>query len=269
MGGDLLVAVDELVGLGAAQRPAPAQLLEAAPARARARPRRRRCPRGHCSRRAAVAVDALTASMSDVRPLLGDDDLVTGEAVALDLPPATVGVRLASGLIDVLAEVVLLVAGLPRRPVVVASGADDALLAVATLVSTVAGAGRACRPRWRRSPAAARSASWRSGCAPSATTPGRSRSGTRSSAPCVGVVEIWVFSGVPALVCALVTPRGKRLGDVVAGTYVVRERFPFPRVPAGADAAAPGRLGGDRRHRPAARRARARGAPVPRPGGRR
>jgi uncharacterized RDD family membrane protein YckC len=44
----------------------------------------------------------------------------------------------------------------------------------------------------------------------------------------VGFVEIWAFSGVPALVCALVTKRGKRLGDLLAGTYVVRERFPFP-----------------------------------------
>jgi hypothetical protein len=46
----------------------------------------------------------------------------------------------------------------------------------------------------------------------------------------VGVVEIWALSGVPALLCALVSARGKRLGDMVAGTYVVRERFPLPRV---------------------------------------
>jgi hypothetical protein len=46
----------------------------------------------------------------------------------------------------------------------------------------------------------------------------------------VGFVEVWAFSGVPALVCALVSPRGKRVGDIVAGTYVVRERFPMPQV---------------------------------------
>ena len=33
--------------------------------------------------------------------MLTPDDLVTGEAVALDLPPATVGARMGSGLIDV------------------------------------------------------------------------------------------------------------------------------------------------------------------------
>ena len=32
---------------------------------------------------------------------LTTDDLVTGEAVALDLPPASLGSRIASGLIDV------------------------------------------------------------------------------------------------------------------------------------------------------------------------
>jgi len=39
------------------------------------------------------------------------------------------------------------------------------------------------------------------------------------------VVEIWVLSGVPALVSALMSSKGKRLGDHVAGTYVVRDRF--------------------------------------------
>ena len=39
---------------------------------------------------------------------LTTDDLVTGEAVALDLPPASLGVRLASGLVDVLATGALL-----------------------------------------------------------------------------------------------------------------------------------------------------------------
>jgi uncharacterized RDD family membrane protein YckC len=41
----------------------------------------------------------------------------------------------------------------------------------------------------------------------------------------VGVVEVYVLSGVPALFCALATSRGQRVGDLVAGTYDVRERF--------------------------------------------
>jgi hypothetical protein len=40
----------------------------------------------------------------------------------------------------------------------------------------------------------------------------------------VGFVEIYPFTGVPAFFSALVSARGKRLGDHAAGTYVVRER---------------------------------------------
>ena len=38
-------------------------------------------------------------------------------------------------------------------------------------------------------------------------------------------MEIWLVSGVPALVTAMATKKGKRVGDLVAGTYVVRDRF--------------------------------------------
>jgi uncharacterized RDD family membrane protein YckC len=40
----------------------------------------------------------------------------------------------------------------------------------------------------------------------------------------VGFVEIWLLLGVPALLCSLLSPRSQRLGDLAAGTYVVRER---------------------------------------------
>ena len=40
---------------------------------------------------------------------LTTDDLVTGEAVALDLPPAGLGTRMVSGLIDVVVTLLLLV----------------------------------------------------------------------------------------------------------------------------------------------------------------
>jgi hypothetical protein len=65
----------------------------------------------------------------------------------------------------------------------------------------------------------------------------------------IGVVEIYVFLGGPAFFAALVSSRGKRLGDYAAGTYVVRERVrlrlepPVPMPPqlaswaAGADLA--------------------------------
>nr|SBO92448.1 Possible membrane protein [Nonomuraea gerenzanensis] len=41
-----------------------------------------------------------------------------------------------------------------------------------------------------------------------------------------GVLEFWMFSGAPALIASLVSQRGKRLGDVFAGTIVISERAP-------------------------------------------
>ncbi|PHP52421.1 RDD family protein [Actinomyces ruminis] len=40
----------------------------------------------------------------------------------------------------------------------------------------------------------------------------------------VGVVEIWMLAGIPAVAACVVTRRGKRLGDLLAGTYAVRDR---------------------------------------------
>jgi hypothetical protein len=40
------------------------------------------------------------------------------------------------------------------------------------------------------------------------------------------VVEIWMFTGAPALICSLLSARGKRLGDLFAGTFVIQERLP-------------------------------------------
>ncbi len=166
--------------------------------------------------------------MPDREELRGSDDLVTGEAVVLDLPAATVGVRVASGLIDVLLEVLVLVLLLVVALVAVSSS-DDALRGVAGVVATVGVL--VALPT-----------------AVETLTRGRSlgklalglRTVRDDAGPIsfrhafirslVGVVEIWALSGVPALLCALVSARGKRLGDMVAGTYVVRERFPRPRV---------------------------------------
>ncbi len=39
-------------------------------------------------------------------------------------------------------------------------------------------------------------------------------------------IEIWMFFGGPAVICSLLSPRGKRLGDVFAGTVVISERGP-------------------------------------------
>ena len=47
----------------------------------------------------------------------------------------------------------------------------------------------------------------------------------------VGVVEIWLCLGVIAILTSLVSTRGKRLGDLAAGTVVVRDRVPEQAAP--------------------------------------
>jgi uncharacterized RDD family membrane protein YckC len=47
----------------------------------------------------------------------------------------------------------------------------------------------------------------------------------------VGVVEILMTFGIVACIASLVSERGRRLGDVFAGTLVVRERIPVGRMP--------------------------------------
>ena len=50
-----------------------------------------------------------------------------------------------------------------------------------------------------------------------------------------GVIEIWMFFGAPAVICSLLSAKGKRIGDVFAGTVVISERAaptdPPPMMP--------------------------------------
>jgi uncharacterized RDD family membrane protein YckC len=41
-----------------------------------------------------------------------------------------------------------------------------------------------------------------------------------------GVIEIWMLTGGPAVICSLVSAKGKRIGDIFAGTVVISERAP-------------------------------------------
>lgn len=151
----------------------------------------------------------------------GVDQLVTGEAVALELPPASLGLRLVSGLIDVVVQFVILVGGFIIGGLL---ATDDALLGVSAVVALVF--------TLVIGPAVLETLTM-------GRTLGKLVMGIRTVRDDAGpisfhhafmrhllaVVEIWVLFGVPALVSSLVSSHGKRLGDLVAGTYVVRDRF--------------------------------------------
>ena len=154
------------------------------------------------------------------------DQLVTGEAVALDLPAASVGIRAASGLIDVLIEGTLLVVVSILGSSLAVDEATAAVVGVLSIALVLV-----------IGPATLETLT-------SGRTVGKLVLGLHTVRDDAGpisfhhsfirqllaVVEVWVFSGVPALISALVSSKGKRLGDYLAGTYVVRDRVPL-RLP--------------------------------------
>ncbi len=46
-----------------------------------------------------------------------------------------------------------------------------------------------------------------------------------------GVIELWMLTGGPAVICSLLSPQGKRIGDIFAGTVVISERAPKQAPP--------------------------------------
>ncbi len=153
---------------------------------------------------------------------LTTDDLVTGEAVALDLPAASLGGRILSGLIDVVvtmsvfiaAVFVLVVAALQTDEALIWASFIGTMIIVflvfpATLETLTRGKSLgklACGLRTVRDDA------------------GPITFQHAFVRALIGFVEIYAFTGVPAFFSALISSRGKRLGDYAAGTYVVRDR---------------------------------------------
>lgn len=161
--------------------------------------------------------------MSHTNADVGTDDLVTGEAVALQLPAATLGVRVASGLIDVTVEALALFGGVLFAAVLTA-GTDEALAGTASIVATV-GALIVLPTALETLTRGKSVGKWALGLRTVRDDAGPIGFRHALIRALVALVEIWAMSGVPALISGLVSSRGKRLGDYAAGTYVVRDRF--------------------------------------------
>lgn len=165
---------------------------------------------------------------------VGVDDLVTGEAVALELPAAGIAIRALSGALDLLVAVVALMVGLTVAMMMTGS-ADDALIGVAmtVLIALVSVGLPTAMETVTRGRSVGKLATGLRTVRDDAGPIGFRHALTRAL---VGFVEIWTLFGVPALVSGLVSSKGKRLGDYAAGTYVVRERVhmtlpPPPMMP--------------------------------------
>ena len=156
-------------------------------------------------------------------------EVVTGEGVQLDLRPAAFASRAIGGVIDLLVQGAVL-AGLLVVTFRLVGGLDAAASAALTLTLVVLVA--VGLPTTVETLTRGR-------------TLGKLALGLRTvrddGGPIwfrhaliralVGVVEILVLLGAPALICSLGSPTGKRFGDLVAGTYVVRERGAVTAAP--------------------------------------
>ncbi|MET8693570.1 RDD family protein [Streptomyces bauhiniae] len=155
-------------------------------------------------------------------------ELVTGEAVALELRPAKLPSRALAVVIDLIVAVLVYIAvviGLVAATSSLDDAAQAAMSVAAFLLVLVGGPiavetlsqGRSLGKlafglrvvRDDGGPVRFRHALVRGG---------------------VGMIEILMTFGVVACVASLVSERGRRLGDVFAGTLVVRERIPVDRA---------------------------------------
>ncbi|MFJ9713664.1 RDD family protein [Streptomyces sp. NPDC101234] len=151
-------------------------------------------------------------------------ELVTGEAVALELRPAKLPSRALAVLLDLIVAITVYI-GVSFALVAATASLDEAAqvaLSIATFLLLLVGGpiavetlshGRslgkmACGLRVVRDDGG----------------PIRFRHALVRGA--LGVVEILMTFGVVACIASLISARGRRLGDVFAGTLVVRERVP-------------------------------------------
>lgn len=162
---------------------------------------------------------------------LDDDQIVIGEAVALEIPPAHAGARLGGFLLDALIQIILLVGALYTAIKYVYQHYVDQSLTQAMVISIIVGIFVVWPVAWET------------------LTQGRSigkmAAGTRVvredygpitvrhtvTRHLIGWVEVWMTSGTVAGFTILANKRGKRLGDFLAGTQVVSERIPLKLQP--------------------------------------
>jgi uncharacterized RDD family membrane protein YckC len=169
-------------------------------------------------------------------------NVVTGEAVALDLPVANFPSRIAALLLDMILQIALLLIVLvvvaAARPIssdyraaAFLTGYVLVLVAYPTTFETLS------RGKTLGKMALGLRVIGDDG------SPVRFRQALVRAL--VGVFEIWTFVLAPVgLITSIVSPRGKRVGDVFAGTHVIQERSPMRQALPPAFAAVPPPLAG-------------------------
>lgn len=154
---------------------------------------------------------------------IGQDEILTGEAVALDVQPAGFFLRLAGAAIDMIATVV---AALVVVLALGLTGVFSATAGLGTIVSIVLGVLLlVVAPTTIETATRGRSL----GKLIVGARVVRADGGTAGFRQAlirslVGVLEIWFSVGAIAALTGMFTPRAQRLGDLMAGTFSQRTR---------------------------------------------
>ena len=152
------------------------------------------------------------------------EQVVTGDAVVLDVAIAQLPVRALSALIDIAVIFVGYVAGVMLWASTLGdldpalSGAVLVIFTVLTIVGYPLIFESATRGRTLGKMAL--------GLRVVSDDGGPERFRQALFRALASVIEIWTFFGGPAVICSLLSSKGKRIGDVFAGTVVISERGP-------------------------------------------
>lgn len=160
-----------------------------------------------------------TATEVDVQ----DEGIVIGEGVLLDARPTSFASRLAGALIDVIALAVVAIGltYLITRFVTVAPSADVQQITFVVIMVTILVIVPTTVDTLTRGRSLGKLAV---GIRVVRDDGGPIRFRQALVRALVGILELWLTLGSVALITSLVNPQGKRLGDLMAGTYAVRIR---------------------------------------------
>jgi uncharacterized RDD family membrane protein YckC len=167
-------------------------------------------------------------------------EVVTGEAVVLEVPCARFPSRLLALALDLLIQVILLfilfvIVGLAITGDRV-NGATGGAIALTVSILIVVG----YPVLWETLTRGGSPGKFALGLRVVGDDGGPERFRQALVRGLAEVVEIWLLLGFPALISSLLSERGKRLGDLFAGTFVVQQRLPADRGGAGLSVVSPG-----------------------------
>jgi uncharacterized RDD family membrane protein YckC len=214
MRGRPLVELDQLVYLRPGQAPAPAdEIIQP-------------LPFGLMRHGESFYVHGLETNASGAVSLRGAmEDVVTGEAVVIDVPCARFPSRMVAIAIDIAVQLVLFAVLAVLIGATQASGGLDAAAAAAIALSAtvliLVG-----YPTIFETLSRGRSlGKLAMGLRVVGDDGGPERFRQALVRALASVFEIWLLLGAPALITSLLSARGKRLGDLFAGTFVIQERL--------------------------------------------